>query len=196
MSANYNAEPILRVEQLKQYFKINRKYTLKAVDDVSFEIYPGETYGLVGESGSGKTATLQALVESFSALGLPVFCSDVSGDLGGLCQEGSGSAAELPEALRETYRTRAYPVRFWASGKDAGIPLRVRLHIFEDLVRPLLRKGDRGELHSGTALGIDEFHPDGVAVGVCRQWQQHYCEKAYEFICNHFHTFTKKIPEL
>ena len=45
--------PLLKVEHLKQYFPISKKFTVTAVDDVSFEIYPGETYGLVGESGSG-----------------------------------------------------------------------------------------------------------------------------------------------
>ena len=49
------SEPVLKVEGLKQYFPISRKYTVKAVDGVSFEIRPGETYGLVGESGSGKS---------------------------------------------------------------------------------------------------------------------------------------------
>lgn len=48
-------EPLVKVENLKKYFKIRKKGTLKAVDDVSFEIYPGETLGLVGESGCGKT---------------------------------------------------------------------------------------------------------------------------------------------
>ena len=46
-------EPILVVKDLKQHFKINRNFTVKAVDGISFDIMPGETYGLVGESGSG-----------------------------------------------------------------------------------------------------------------------------------------------
>ena len=45
--AAQSATPLLKVEGLKQYFKVNKNFTVKAVDDVSFEIYPGETYGPV-----------------------------------------------------------------------------------------------------------------------------------------------------
>ncbi len=49
-------QPILKVINLKKYFKVSQG-TVHAVDDISFEIYEGETFGLVGESGSGKSTT-------------------------------------------------------------------------------------------------------------------------------------------
>ena len=65
MAVNYNAEPILTVDGLKQYFKGSSSFPVHAVEDVSFKIYPGETYGLVGESGSGKSTIGRSVIRLY-----------------------------------------------------------------------------------------------------------------------------------
>ena len=60
-----NREVLLKVEHLCQYFRLGRK-DLKAVDDVSFEIRKGETFGLVGESGCGKTTTGRSIIKLYN----------------------------------------------------------------------------------------------------------------------------------
>ncbi|MGL4913692.1 MAG: ABC transporter ATP-binding protein [Romboutsia sp.] len=58
-------EKMLEVKNLKQYFKLDKKNIIKAVDDVSFEIYKGEIFGLVGESGSGKSTTGRSIIKVY-----------------------------------------------------------------------------------------------------------------------------------
>ncbi|MDT8716536.1 ABC transporter ATP-binding protein [Clostridium sp. 19966] len=62
-----NNETLIEVKNLKKYFHVGRKATLKAVDDVSFSIKKGETLGLVGESGCGKTTCGRTVMGLYDA---------------------------------------------------------------------------------------------------------------------------------
>ena len=70
---NEAAQPIVEVRNLKEYFNINmgmfRTKPLKAVDNVSFAIQPGETLGLVGESGCGKTTVGRTILHLYKPTG-------------------------------------------------------------------------------------------------------------------------------
>ena len=70
---NEAAQPIVEVRNLKEYFNINmgmfRTKPLKAVDNVSFAIQPGETLGLVGESGCGKTTVGRTILHPYKPTG-------------------------------------------------------------------------------------------------------------------------------
>ena len=88
-------------------------------------------HGLItGATGTGKTVTLQILAEGFSAQGVPVFMSDVKGDLSGLCQAGSPDQ-KLHDAFMKRSATigldlqyRAFPVTFWDLFGEKGHPIR------------------------------------------------------------------------
>jgi uncharacterized protein len=91
----------------------------------------GNRHGLVaGATGTGKTVTLQVLAEGFSLAGVPVFCSDIKGDLSGIAAPGNPQGK-----LLEAFRTRAatigwdlasqsFPVIFWDLFGEQGHPVR------------------------------------------------------------------------
>lgn len=56
---------LIEVKHLKQYFNAGKANEVKAIDDISFDIYEGETFGLVGESGSGKSTTGRSIIRLY-----------------------------------------------------------------------------------------------------------------------------------
>jgi DNA helicase HerA-like ATPase len=85
-------------------------------------------HGLItGATGTGKTVTLQSLAESFSRIGVPVFMSDIKGDLSGISKIGGGNAkvqARVEQLKLDDYSHRAFPVTFWDVEGKQGHPVR------------------------------------------------------------------------
>lgn len=108
-------------------------------------------HGLItGATGTGKTVTLQTLAEHFSRIGVPVFMSDVKGDLSGISQPGGGNAkvAERVELLKlEGFAHRGYPVTLWDPFGKSGHPVRATVSDMGPLL--LSRMLDLNETQSG-----------------------------------------------
>jgi len=112
-------------------------------------------HGLItGATGTGKTVTLQSLAESFSRIGVPVFLSDIKGDLSGLSKVGGGNAkvtARIEQLKLEDFEHCAYPVTFWDVFGAAGHPLRATV-------------SDMGPLLLGRMLNLNEVQQGVMAL--------------------------------
>ena len=109
---NDKRQPILRVENLKHYFKSGvgkNKIVVKAVDDVSFNIYKGEVFSLVGESGCGKTTTGRSLIKLYKGSEGNVYFHDqrIIADV-----KHAKELYKLGEISLEEYRQARYDKKF------------------------------------------------------------------------------------
>ncbi len=90
-------------------------------------------HGLItGATGTGKTVTLQAMAETFSQMGVPVFAADVKGDLSGVAAKGGNKESIVKRV--ESYRLadkgfvfQAFPVQFWDVFGEQGAPVRATI---------------------------------------------------------------------
>ena len=67
LKSSETPKKLLEVKNLKQYFKLNKNNVVKAVDDISFDIFKGEIFGLVGESGCGKSTTGRSIIRLYNS---------------------------------------------------------------------------------------------------------------------------------
>lgn len=101
-------QPLLKVEHLCQYFKSGPN-VLKAVDDVNFEVYKGEVFGLVGESGCGKTTTGRSIIRLYDITSGSVYFKGVrvSAGIGSYKQQVRAARAEYRAKLKELNALKA-----------------------------------------------------------------------------------------
>ncbi len=98
---------------------------------VELPLVMANRHGLIaGATGTGKTVTLQTLAEGFARSGVPVFMTDVKGDLSGLAAEGQAHpkiAERLAQLELSSYRPRPAPVVFWDLLGLKGHPVRTTI---------------------------------------------------------------------
>ncbi len=109
----------------------DRSLWIAQSDDKNLFILPkmANRHGIIaGATGTGKTITMKVIAESFSDLGVPVFFSDVKGDLTGMLCPGKDTEDMQRRIQRfgiEGFAYKPYPTRFWDIFGEVGHPVRV-----------------------------------------------------------------------
>ncbi|MGY5319131.1 helicase HerA-like domain-containing protein [Neomicrococcus lactis] len=132
------------VEKIRSGYTFTEPSIVLGAAKVEDQVYPDalvrlplgmmNRHGLVaGATGTGKTITLQVLTEQLSEAGVPVFVSDVKGDLTGLSTAGTSSEKLLQrtQSVGMQWEAKNYPVEYFALGGDGnGIPVRATITSF------------------------------------------------------------------
>ena len=170
-----SSEYLVEVEHLKQYFPIRTGFAsttpLKAVDDISFAIKPGETLGLVGESGCGKTTVGRSLLQLYQPTGGRIkYNGEVIFDAGDLDDNGEPQldAKGNPVKLRKPHTVNMLPYRkqMQMVFQDPYSSLNPRMTVEDIIGEPLdvhklyTTKAERREkvLHLMELVGLNAEH--------------------------------------
>ena len=144
-------EVLLSVQNLRQYFKLGKTRELKAVDDVSFDIYKGEVFGLVGESGCGKTTTGRSIIRLYDITGGSVYykgeriCAGIRSYKDAIkqakkdCADGKITKDELAEIVaknKEEIKKAQADHSKWSRKKDNNLTNEIQM-IFQDPIASL-----------------------------------------------------------
>jgi len=156
---------MIRVEHLKKYFPIKQGFIkkkirwLKAVDDVSFEIKKGETFGLVGESGSGKSTLGRTILRLYEPTEGKIYFKDLE-----ITALSKRELKKIRPKMQMIYQ-------------DPYSSLNPRLTVFDIIAEPL-REYDYEDIESRIlelleAVGLSEEHankyPDELSGGQCQR---------------------------
>ena len=144
-------------------------------------------HGLItGATGTGKTVTLQSLAESFSRIGVPVFLSDIKGDLSGLAKAGGGNEKiqkRVEQLKLQDFSYQAYPVTFWDVFGEMGHPVRATISDMGPLL--LGRMLNLNDVQQGVLTLVFKIADDNGMLLLdfkdLRAMVQHVGERAKEF---------------
>ncbi|PWJ60280.1 hypothetical protein CLV98_101461 [Dyadobacter jejuensis] len=118
-------------------------------------------HGLIaGATGSGKTRTLQVFAEQLSAAGVPVFMSDIKGDLSGIAQPGKTNAAleERAKALGIDFVPKGFPVELYSLSGKLGSQMRATILEFGPVL--LSKIFDLNDTQSGVLSILFKYADD------------------------------------